>query len=134
MRHCPKVLELKFKAGIKRPDMANAIDAYIRNAQDECEDLFEINPSPITSKERAEWMSHLSGVSLSSDAFFPFKGFSFISSLSSNIHEDNVIRASKSGVIAICAPQGSVMDSVVVHEAESRGIQYIFAKDRMFHH
>ena len=77
-------------------------------------------PEPLTAEERAEWLSKLNNVALSSDAFFPFP--------------DNVYRAAKSGVKFIAAPSGSVMDKAVFSAADSNDMVYVENPIRLFHH
>lgn len=83
LRHHPKVLNLPWKAGVRRPDRANAIDLYVtgsiwedveRDSEEwnEWVSLFDSVPEPITKEERKEWLKSWSGVSVASDAFFPF--------------------------------------------------------------
>lgn len=130
LRHHPKVLALPWKKGIKRADRANAIDVFVTESIFEVEDqdperlawnsLFESIPTPLTKEERKEWMGKLSGVALSSDAFFPFS--------------DNVYRASRSGVSYIAAPGGSVQDNAVIQAANEKGIVYAMTDLRLFHH
>jgi phosphoribosylaminoimidazolecarboxamide formyltransferase/IMP cyclohydrolase len=130
LRHHPKTLSLKWKAGTKRADRANAIDLYVtgtvwaiepesseRKAWDA---LFSETPEPITAEERKEWLKKLTGVALGSDAFFPFS--------------DNVYRAARSGVSYVAAPGGSVQDSAVIKAADEAGMFYAFSPLRLFHH
>ncbi|XP_072434714.1 bifunctional purine biosynthesis protein ATIC [Chiloscyllium punctatum] len=125
LRHHPKVLAMKFKAGTKRAEIANAIDQYVGGTM-EAEDLpawqamFEEPPESLSDTERKNWISRLSGVALSSDAFFPFR--------------DNVERAKKSGVDFIAAPSGSAADRVVVDACEQLGITLFHTNLRLFHH
>jgi phosphoribosylaminoimidazolecarboxamide formyltransferase/IMP cyclohydrolase len=82
LRHHPKTLSLRWKAGTKRADRANAIDLYVTGAVWEIDEesgerkdwdaLFEVPPEKITSEERKAWLKQLKGVALGSDAFFPF--------------------------------------------------------------
>ncbi|KAJ3387024.1 bifunctional phosphoribosylaminoimidazolecarboxamide formyltransferase/IMP cyclohydrolase [Lobulomyces angularis] len=123
LRHNPKVLNFKFKKDVKRADKSNAIDLYVTNQIDDKEkfdSLFDEVPSDFTQAEKQAWLKELNGVVLSSDAFFPFS--------------DNVERAYKSGVCCIAAPGGSVMDDVVLQEAENKKIDYVFTEYRLFHH
>lgn len=79
LRHHPRVLNLKFKAGVKRADISNAIDNYVLGTVGkdlplaQFESLFDEVPAFLTDAERKEWASKLSGVALGSDAFFPFR-------------------------------------------------------------
>ncbi len=126
LRQCPKVLELPFKKGVKRPDRDNAIDIYI---SDEYEDVlaegtwqlyFETRPEPLTRDEKKAWLATQTGVSVGSDAFFPFG--------------DNVERARKSGVCYIAQPGGSVRDDNVIETANKYDIAMCFTGSRLFHH
>lgn len=127
LRQHPKVLGFKWAKGTKRPDKSNAIDLYVSNQvptdgpeKTEYESKFEDIPEQLTAEERKEWLSKLTNVALSSDAFFPFP--------------DNVYRAAKSGVKYITAPSGSVQDSAVFATADSFDIVYVENPIRLFHH
>ena len=126
LRQHPKVLALDFVDGIRRPDRDNAIDLYI---SDEYEDLladgvwqntFRTKPEVLTAQEKKEWGAKLTGVSLGSDAFFPFG--------------DNVERARKSGVCYIAQPGGSIRDDHVIATCDKYGIAMAFTGMRLFHH
>ena len=126
LRQCPKVLNLPFVKGIKRPDRDNAIDIYI---SDEYEDVlaegtwqlyFTERPEPLTREEKKAWLATQTGVSVGSDAFFPFG--------------DNVERARKSGVCYIAQPGGSVRDDNVIETANKYDIAMCFTGARLFHH
>lgn len=126
LRQHPKVLALDFVDGIRRPDRDNAIDIYI---SDEYEDIladgvwqntFKTKPEVLTAEEKKEWGSKLTGVSLGSDAFFPFG--------------DNVERARKSGVCYIAQPGGSIRDDHVIATCDKYGIAMAFTGMRLFHH
>ena len=126
LRQHPKVLALDFVDGIRRPDRDNAIDLYI---SDEYEDLladgiwqntFRTKPEVLTAQEKKEWGTKLTGVSLGSDAFFPFG--------------DNVERARKSGVCYIAQPGGSIRDDHVIATCDKYGIAMAFTGMRLFHH
>ena len=126
LRQCPKVLALPFVKGIKRPDRDNAIDIYI---SDEYEDVlaegtwqlyFTERPAPLTREEKKAWLATQTGVSVGSDAFFPFG--------------DNVERARKSGVCYIAQPGGSVRDDNVIETADKYDIAMCFTGARLFHH
>ena len=126
LRQCPKVLGLQFVKGIKSPDRDNAIDIYI---SDEYEDIlaegtwqqyFAVKPEPLTREEKKAWLATQTGVSLGSDAFFPFG--------------DNVERARKSGVCYIAQPGGSVRDDNVIETADKYNIAMCFTGARLFHH
>ncbi len=126
LRQCPKVLNLPFAKGVKRPDRDNAIDIYI---SDEYEDVlaegtwqlyFTEKPEPLTREEKKAWLATQTGVSVGSDAFFPFG--------------DNVERARKSGVCYIAQPGGSVRDDHVIETANKYDIAMCFTGARLFHH
>ena len=126
LRQHPKVLNLPFVEGIRRPDRDNAIDVYI---SDEYEDLlehgawkgiFQVKPVALTRQEKAAWIATQRGVTVGSDAFFPFG--------------DNVHRAHKSGVEFIVQPGGSIRDDNVIETADKYGIVMSFTGMRLFHH
>ena len=126
LRQHPKVLALPFKADIRRPDRDNAIDVY---TSDEYEDVlregewqrvFTEKPEALTAEEKRAWIATQSGVTVGSDAFFPFG--------------DNVERARKSGVQYIAEPGGSIRDDNVIETADKYGIVMAFTGMRLFHH
>ena len=126
LRQHPKVLALPFRSDIRRPDRDNTIDVYI---SDEYEDVladgawqqfFTARPEPLTPEERRAWLDTLTGVSLGSDAFFPFG--------------DNIERAHKSGVSFIAEPGGSIRDDHVIETCNKYGIAMAFTGLRLFHH
>lgn len=126
LRQHPKVLGLSFVDGIRRPDRDNAIDVYL---SDEYEDVladgvwqntFKIRPEVLTAEEKKEWIARQSGVTVGSDAFFPFG--------------DNVERARKSGVQYIVQPGGSIRDDHVIATCNKYGIVMTFTGMRLFHH
>ena len=122
LRQCPKVLDLPFKRGIKRPDRDNAIDVYLggETFDDGWENLFTEKPAPLTVDEKISWLKNLRGVSLASDAFFPFG--------------DNIERAHKSGVEFIAQTGGSIRDDNVIETCNKYGIAMAFTHVRLFHH
>lgn len=126
LRQHPKVLALPFKAEVRRPDRDNAIDVYI---SEEWEDLLETDdwkrvftekPEPLTREEKKEYLKGITGVSLGSDAFFPFG--------------DNVESAHKSGVSYIAQSGGSIRDDNVIETADKYNIAMAFTHIRLFHH
>ncbi|MDO4270308.1 MAG: phosphoribosylaminoimidazolecarboxamide formyltransferase [Eubacteriales bacterium] len=126
LRQHPKVLALPFKDSIRRPDRDNAIDVYI---SDEYEDVladgvwqntFKVKPDALTREERLVWLKGNTGVTVGSDAFFPFG--------------DNVERAHKSGVDYIVQPGGSIRDDNVIETCNKYGIVMAFTGMRLFHH
>ena len=126
LRQCDKVLSLPFRDDIKRPDRDNIIDGYInRNEEDVCADgvwqkYFTERPAPLTDEDIREYLSGISGVSLGSDAFFPFS--------------DNIERARKSGVTYIAEPGGSIRDDLVIDCCNKYGMAMAFTGMRLFHH
>lgn len=126
LRQYDRVLELPFKDDIRRPDRDNIIDGFInRNEEDVCADgvwqrYFKTRPEPLTDDEIKHYLSGISGVSLGSDAFFPF--------------DDNIERAHKSGVSYIAEPGGSIRDDVVIDCCNKYGIAMAFTGIRLFHH
>lgn len=126
LRQHPKVMALQFVDGIHRPDRDNTIDNYI---SDEWEDLLEtdnwkqflkVKPEPLTREEKKAWLAKLSGVTLGSDAFFPFG--------------DNIERAHKSGVQYVAEPGGSIRDDNVIDTCDKYGMTMAFTGMRLFHH
>ena len=126
LRRCPKVLELPFKSDISRPARDNAIDLYISNDQNDVlcdgdwQDFFTERPGAFTNEERESWLAGASGLSLGSDAFFPFG--------------DNIERARKSGVEYVAQPGGSIRDANVIETCNKYGMVMAFTGIRLFHH
>ena len=120
------MLGLQFVENIRRPDRDNAIDVYI---SDEYEDvladgawqgIFKARPDVLSAEEKKAWIAAQSGVTVGSDAFFPFG--------------DNVERARKSGVCYIAEPGGSIRDDNVISTADKYGMVLVFTGARLFHH
>ncbi|EYE94905.1 phosphoribosylaminoimidazolecarboxamide formyltransferase/IMP cyclohydrolase [Aspergillus ruber CBS 135680] len=127
MRFHERVLNIKWKQGTKRADKSNAIDLLCSGQTPhndaekvEYERVFQEVPAPFTQEERDSWLSQLTNVAVSSDAFFPFI--------------DNVFRAARSGVKYIAAPSGSQNDGPVFETAEKLGISFVEQGTRLFHH
>lgn len=126
LRQHDKVLNLPFKDTLGRPDRDNVIDGYInQNEEDVCAEgnwqkYFTVRPEPFSKDEQRAYLDTLSGVSLGSDAFFPF--------------DDNIERAHKSGVSYIAEPGGSIRDDVVIKCADKYGMTMAFTGMRLFHH
>ena len=126
LRQNPKVLALPFKKDIRRPDRDNTIDVYISDdymdilADGIWENFFTVKPEPISREEKAAWMQTFTGVSLGSDAFFPFG--------------DNIERAHRSGVTYIAQPGGSIRDDNVIETCNKYKIAMAFTGIRLFHH
>lgn len=126
LRQSEKVLGLKFAEGVGRPEKNNIIDLYL---SDEAETVlgddvwkknFAVRPEPFTKEEKAAYLKKVTGVSLGSDAFFPFS--------------DNIDRAALSGVRYVAEPGGSVRDDLVVDAADKYGMVMCFTGMRLFHH
>ena len=126
LRQHPKVMALPFKEGIKRADRDNTIDVYISDDHEDVlaegvwQNFFSEKPEVLTREEKKAWLETLSGVSLGSDAFFPFG--------------DNIERAHKSGVEFIAQAGGSVRDDNVIETCDKYGITMAFTGVRLFHH
>ena len=126
LRQHPKVLALPFKDDVRRPDRDNSIDVYISEEwedllnTDEWKRIFTEKPEPLTREEKAAWLKTIKGVSVGSDAFFPFG--------------DNVERAHKSGVKYIAQPGGSVRDDDVIRCCNKYDMVMAFTNIRLFHH
>ncbi|MBR1593486.1 MAG: phosphoribosylaminoimidazolecarboxamide formyltransferase [Alloprevotella sp.] len=126
LRQHPRVLALPFVEGIRRADRDNTIDLFLGPDADdvlrdgEWQRLFTTRPEPLTAEERREWLSRLDGVSLGSDAFFPFG--------------DNIERAHRSGVRYVAQAGGSVRDDHVIATCDRYGIAMTFTGIRLFHH
>ncbi len=126
LRQSPKVLGLEFVDGIKRADRDNTIDVYIGEeymdvlAEGKWQQLFKVKPEVFTREEKQAWLAQSTGLSVGSDAFFPFG--------------DNVERAHKSGVTAIAQPGGSIRDDQVIATCDAYNIAMAFTGIRLFHH
>ena len=122
LRQHPKVLGLPFVDGIRRPDRDNAIDIYISDEHEDVladgvwQNTFQSKPEVLTEAEKKEWIARQSGVTVGSDAFFPFG--------------DNVERAHRSGVKYIAQPGGSIRDDHVIATADKHDMVMAFTKDR----
>ena len=126
LRQHEKVLSLPFLDTLGRADRDNAIDGYInKNEEDVCADgvwqrYFSRRPEPLTDKEAKDYLKTITGVSLGSDAFFPFS--------------DNIERAHNSGVSYIAEPGGSIRDDAVIDACNKYGMVMAFTGMRLFHH
>ena len=126
LRQCPKVMNLPFKDGIRRADRDNTIDVYISDDYEDIladgvwQNFFKEKPEPLTREEKKAWIAQNTGVSLGSDAFFPFG--------------DNIERAHKSGVEYIAQAGGSLRDDNVITTCDKYGITMSFIGIRLFHH
>ena len=126
LRGYERVLALPFRPDIKRPDRDNCIDCFITDRYDEIaaegvwQSFFTEKPVPLTKEEKQEFLAAHRGISLASDAFFPFT--------------DNIRRAHKSGVDYIVQPGGSKADPQVIAECDRLGIAMVMNGVRLFHH
>jgi AICAR transformylase/IMP cyclohydrolase PurH len=126
LRQHDKVLNLPFLPSLGRPDRDNTIDVYISEESDDVladgnwQRYFTEKPEPLTAEEKKAYLATVSGVSVGSDAFFPFS--------------DNIDRAYRSGVSYIAEPGGSIRDDVVIEACNNYGIAMCFTGMRLFHH
>lgn len=126
LRQSEKVLKLPFREEVGRPERDNAIDIYISEDYEDLlqegtwQQFFTEKPEPFTRQEKKEYLSKIKGVSLASDAFFPFG--------------DNIERAAKSGVTYVAQPGGSLRDQNVIDECNKYGMAMCFTGLRLFHH
>ncbi len=125
-RQHPKTLALPFRPDLKRPERDNAIDVYVSDdymdvlADGVWENIFTTKPEALTREEKRAWLDTMTGVSLGSDAFFPFG--------------DNIERARRSGVQYVAEAGGSVRDANVIETADKYNMVMAFIKMRLFHH
>ncbi len=125
LRQHPRVLDLPFVPGIKRPDRDNAIDQFLQPGVTEAEkanwkNLFTEIPAQLTAEERRAWLDTLDDVTLGSDAFFPFR--------------DSIDRAAQTGVRYVLQPGGSTRDEAVVAACDDYDMTMVFSGVRLFHH
>ena len=126
LRQHPQVLSLPFRADIRRPDRDNTIDVYLSDDAEEVladgvwQQFFTECPAPLSREEKRRYLSGITGVSLGSDAFFPFG--------------DNIERAHRSGVSYIAQPGGSIRDDHVIDTCNKYDIAMVFTGLRLFHH
>lgn len=126
LRQHPKVMNLPLVENIRRPDRDNTIDVYISDDYEDVladgvwQQFFTTKPEPLTKDEKKEWLANFSGVSLGSDAFFPFG--------------DNIERAKRSGVQYVAQPGGSIRDDNVIETCNKYNMTMSFTGIRLFHH
>ncbi|PKM74049.1 MAG: 5-aminoimidazole-4-carboxamide ribonucleotide transformylase [Firmicutes bacterium HGW-Firmicutes-16] len=126
LRQSPMVLELPFLPDLPRAVRDNTIDVYLSEEADDVRgddvwhQFFSEQPKKLSFDEKRQYLSNIKGVSLGSDAFFPFG--------------DNIIRANRSGVSFIAQPGGSVRDDNVIKECDDRNMVMAFTGMRLFHH
>ncbi len=127
LRQSERVLSLQFAEGIGRPDKNNIIDLYLSDrdsdtvlGDDVWQKYFAVRPEPFTREEKDAYLATITGVTVGSDAFFPFS--------------DNIDRAAKSGVSYVAEPGGSIRDDLVIEAADKYGMVMSFTGMRLFHH
>ena len=126
LRQNDKVLSLPFREDLGRAGRDNVVDGYINQTEEDVcaegiwQNYFTERPEPFTKKEQRAYLDTISGVSLGSDAFFPFN--------------DNIKRAAASGVSYIAEPGGSIRDGEVISACDDLGIAMAFTGMRLFHH
>ena len=125
LRQHPRVLNLPFRDGIRRPERDNAIDQFLLDSLTSAEEAHWLNsfkeaPIRLTPAEKREWLDQLDGVVLGSDAFFPFR--------------DSIDRASQSGVAYVAQPGGSMRDNNVIEACDEYGMAMAMTGTRLFHH
>lgn len=125
LRQHPAALHLPFKKGVKRPERNNGVDQFLRDDLTAAEEavwreLFEEIPNRLTHADKEDWLAEMKGVSLASDAFFPFR--------------DNIDRASMSGVAYVVQPGGSIADETIIDACDEYGMVMVLTGVRLFHH
>ncbi|MCP4423556.1 MAG: phosphoribosylaminoimidazolecarboxamide formyltransferase [Chloroflexi bacterium] len=125
LRQHPRILNLPFRDGIKRPERDNAIDQYLLDGLTEAEERYWLQsfsepPVRLAPAEKQAWIAQFSGVTLGSDAFFPFR--------------DSIDRAAQSGATYVAQPGGSVRDDIVIKACDEYGMAMALTGARLFHH
>ena len=124
LRQHPKALALEFLDTLAKPERDNAVDFYLSDEFESDDELwrtmFVRRPEPLTREEKKAYLASVSGVSLGSDAFFPFG--------------DNIERAAASGVSYVAQPGGSVRDDNVIEACNRHNMTMAFTGMRLFHH
>ncbi len=127
LRQSDRVLSLQFADGVGRPDKNNIIDLYLSDVDymdvlgdDVWQKFFKVRPEPFTREEKDAYLATVTGVTLASDAFFPFN--------------DNIEKASRSGVSYVVEPGGSVRDDIVIESCDNHDMVMCFTGMRLFHH
>ena len=120
-------MNLPFKDGVGRPDKNNAVDLYLSDydsqdvlAEGNWQKYFSVRPDPFTREEKDAYLATIKGVTLGSDAFFPFS--------------DNIEKGARSGVSYVVEPGGSVRDDLVIDAANKYNMVMVFTGMRLFHH
>ncbi len=126
LRQSDKVLSLPFLPTLGRADRDNVIDVYLSDQDEDVladgnwQKFFTVCPAPFTRAEKRAYLDTITGVSLGSDAFFPFG--------------DNIERARRSGVSYVAQPGGSIRDDQVIETCDKFGMVMAFTGMRLFHH
>lgn len=120
LRQSERVLSLPFLPNLSRNDKDNAVELFLRSETAQCRRFLSTDVSPMAEEERRSFLDQVSGVSLASDAFFPFR--------------DNIDRASQSGVGYIVQSGGSLRDEEVIQACNEHGMVMITNGIRLFHH
>ena len=125
LRQHPAVIGLKFRDGLKRPEKINAIELFLRGEMTSAEreawqEAFETAPDDLEPRSKRDWIDRLAGVSLSSDAYFPFR--------------DSIDRAARSGVSYVVQAGGSINDKSVISAANEYHMVMAHSGVRLFHH
>ncbi len=124
LRQHPAVRALPWRDDVSRPMRDNAIDVLISDdpapVLENWQGLLTKKPEALSPGEKRAWLDGMQGVSLGSDAFFPF--------------DDNIERAKKSGVAYIAEPGGSIRDDAVIAACDKYGMAMAFTGVRLFHH
>ena len=125
MRQNPRVLDLPFREGLARPLRDNAIDQYLQERLPAPQEAlwqknFSTVPERMNAKQKQFWLSEQGGVTLASDAFFPFR--------------DSIDRAAQSGTRYVVQPGGSMRDEDVVAACDEYGMVMVLTGTRLFHH
>ena len=125
LRQSEKVLNLPFLKGKTRNDKDNIIEQYLADDPEidvvsDWKSYFSEKPERLTAEEKKSFRESLSGISLASDGFFPFR--------------DNIDRAAKSGVSYVAEPGGSARDEDIIRAADDHDMVLVFTHSRLFHH
>jgi AICAR transformylase/IMP cyclohydrolase PurH len=125
LRRHPKVLGLRFQPQVKRQDRINWRVRYIEGDLTDYEtralrEALEGGFEPLSLEEKREYLSRITGVSLVSDGFIPFR--------------DNIDHAQRHGVKFIAQPGGSNRDAEIEQACREYGIAMVRTHIRAFHH
>ena len=125
LRRHPKVLGLRFQPQVKRQDRINWRVRYIEGdlTSYEAGALREAllgQLEPLSEREKQDYLGQVTGVSLVSDGFIPFR--------------DNIDHAQRHGVKFIAQPGGSTRDAEIEQACRDYGIAMVHTHIRAFHH